>query len=522
MSGLPTSNQNQSGCTPTASNCVIWQGPDLPCINLCTGDSISDVTAKLAQILCNIQDQLQLSNFSTALLCFDPICPPLTDFEDLVNFIINKLCALQAQIQANSIGSGGGCPDPTTGCPIPVPSCFQTTNSLGDQVTTLPMIPYIQALGAQICTMLTNNASLTTTVNQHTVQIQALQSTPPPAPTPLPTVNLPSCVGGSTGATLVNAIDAVASTLCTLQNATDTPTNILSAVNASCINQNSPALGTPGSTLMSNPSWDSSNTLAASVNNLWLTVCDLRSAVTALANCCGGGCDSVVLNMAASYNSGIITLNFSSTGAGSFNDCVAGSTIIITDRSGNTQTVVGVSPLQLASQNQPFNITLNSYINTASQLDITLNGCWMNSVKGLTCERQIVQTLNLTPACPTLTLSSTTTGVTYSFVNAVAPPCTYNIQILQAGTVIATNTVTNPALSATVTGSFTGLNPNTVYQVQVQVNPYNLTPAPAYCPAVQITTQVLVENRWLVSGTPGSGGYFIQPNGSRWLINGTI
>ena len=42
----------QEGCNPMSSNCVLWQGPDIPCINLCKGDSISDITAKLAEELC--------------------------------------------------------------------------------------------------------------------------------------------------------------------------------------------------------------------------------------------------------------------------------------------------------------------------------------------------------------------------------------------------------------------------------------------------------------------------------------
>jgi hypothetical protein len=35
---LPLEPTNtQRGCTPLSSNCVIWQGPDISCINLCKG-----------------------------------------------------------------------------------------------------------------------------------------------------------------------------------------------------------------------------------------------------------------------------------------------------------------------------------------------------------------------------------------------------------------------------------------------------------------------------------------------------
>ena len=45
-------NLDKSTCNPISSNCVIWGGPDIECINLCKGDTITDVTYKLALELC--------------------------------------------------------------------------------------------------------------------------------------------------------------------------------------------------------------------------------------------------------------------------------------------------------------------------------------------------------------------------------------------------------------------------------------------------------------------------------------
>ena len=36
-------NLDNKPCSPISSNCVVWQGPDIPCIQLCTGDTVSDV-----------------------------------------------------------------------------------------------------------------------------------------------------------------------------------------------------------------------------------------------------------------------------------------------------------------------------------------------------------------------------------------------------------------------------------------------------------------------------------------------
>ena len=62
-------NLDNSPCSPISSNCVIWQGPDIPCIKLCTGDTVSDVIHKLAIELCNIMDLLDVNGYD--LSCFD-------------------------------------------------------------------------------------------------------------------------------------------------------------------------------------------------------------------------------------------------------------------------------------------------------------------------------------------------------------------------------------------------------------------------------------------------------------------
>ena len=81
------SNKNQEGCNPISSNCVIWQGPDLPCIQLCKGDSISDVTAKLATELCDLLGQLSTENGNFNLDCFDLTCTNINNIHDLIQFI---------------------------------------------------------------------------------------------------------------------------------------------------------------------------------------------------------------------------------------------------------------------------------------------------------------------------------------------------------------------------------------------------------------------------------------------------
>jgi len=82
-------NLDKGTCNPISSNCVIWGGPDIECIDLCKGDTITDVVYKLALELCIIMDTLNVSNYD--LECLDLSCVP-QDFAELIQAIISKLC----------------------------------------------------------------------------------------------------------------------------------------------------------------------------------------------------------------------------------------------------------------------------------------------------------------------------------------------------------------------------------------------------------------------------------------------
>ena len=55
------SNLSKNGCSPVASNCVAWDGPDLCCITECAGDTMSNVIFKLSQELCYHRALLDLT-----------------------------------------------------------------------------------------------------------------------------------------------------------------------------------------------------------------------------------------------------------------------------------------------------------------------------------------------------------------------------------------------------------------------------------------------------------------------------
>jgi hypothetical protein len=97
-------NLDKSSCNPISSNCVIWGGPDIECINLCKGDTITDVVYKLALELCIIMDTLNVSNYDVE--CLDLACEP-KDFAELIQAIISKLCEPGPEGPQGEIGEKG-------------------------------------------------------------------------------------------------------------------------------------------------------------------------------------------------------------------------------------------------------------------------------------------------------------------------------------------------------------------------------------------------------------------------------
>jgi hypothetical protein len=87
-------NINKDSCSPVSSNCVTWNGPDIECIGLCKGDSITEVVYELATKLCEILGKLDVDNYDLECLNITT-CPPET-FEDLLQILIEKICEIQA------------------------------------------------------------------------------------------------------------------------------------------------------------------------------------------------------------------------------------------------------------------------------------------------------------------------------------------------------------------------------------------------------------------------------------------
>ena len=484
-------SNNQQNCNPISSNCVTWQGPDIACIHLQRGDTVSDVTYKLAVELCDLLDQTALDSFD--LSCFDPICPKPENFHDLIQFIIDKLCTLNgccseatpvamsagAKSFAASASTSGTCPD----CIITIAPCFQYTDQFGNNITTMNIADYAAAIGVRVCTLATQFAGLQTTVSNQGQRITNVETWINNFTTTIPTA-LSSCLYPNTSIQVTAFCQALEQEFCSLRNATGTPASIITAISQQCADlDNTPKLY--GSGLMGMiPGWvlqSNYSTAADAINNLWLTVCDLRASVDNILNTCCN--DSLTCNSTSvSFGSiSIATTNLSVPLLGTTNpgaiDCPSGIALTVSDKFGNTY-ALSPTPAIVASLNgAPITVSLGSTaVQSWSDLDIILTYCIENT-NNIACTGSISSSFLNPSMVPTLTYSLVVPNAIYfDFINpATIVGVTYFVQLFADDevTLIDTKVFVNP-ITSPLTDGFLGLISGDDYKVRIgtQVGTY--------------------------------------------------
>lgn len=265
-------NLDNKPCSPISSNCVIWQGPDIPCIKLCAGDTVSDVVYKLATELCTVLDTLNVTNYDLA--CFNlTACGP-NDFQALVQFLIDQICALQ-----NTTTTTTTTTDTTKSeTLVTVAPCFVVGG-----VSVMTVSEYAQAIGTKVCSLVSQIATINSNINSLDIRVTALESAPAPTFT-IPSFTLGCSIDtlGSGTTQFINTIleSFINDVWCNYyNNITGTSTDLTAAVNRICIADADLQL-TTGTAFSTNPSWIQSgsySTVADAINNLWIALCDVYS-----------------------------------------------------------------------------------------------------------------------------------------------------------------------------------------------------------------------------------------------------
>jgi len=271
-------NFDNSPCSPTSSNCVIWSGPDLPCISLCQGDNITNVVEKLAIELCNVLDTLNINSYD--LECFNLVnCAPQT-FQDLINFLIAKVCELENIPVTPVVPDSGDCP---SNCIVEVAPCF-----VEGGITTMSLTNYVLAIGEKICELVNTISIQQIAINDLDDRVTILENTTPPVYT-TPTFTLGCTIdtlpSGSTQAINVILQAFINNVWCPYVTATGTAGQLIIAVASQCIENTDMSKTYPAQTMSAAypTTWQTTpTTVADTIENIWVAICDLRNALNSL------------------------------------------------------------------------------------------------------------------------------------------------------------------------------------------------------------------------------------------------
>lgn len=270
-------NFDSGTCNPISSNCVIWQGPNIDCINLCNGDTVSDVVYKLATELCTIMDTLNVTSYDLSCLNITA-CGP-SDFTALIQFLIEKICELEG-ITPVTAKSGGGCP---TDCVVTVAKCFQTAG------LTMNLVDYVNMIASRICTIADSIDTINLTLSNHETRLDVIETTYckdcnftiPSVSFTCPSLTGAGVANGSAVQTAVsNFFTNVWCTFFTKLTASTLNGTDLSVLTAS-LNPTTCTLASINSGL--SLSLPSSNDLPTTLSNIWAILCKLKTPVTLTA-----------------------------------------------------------------------------------------------------------------------------------------------------------------------------------------------------------------------------------------------
>ena len=269
-------NLDNSPCSPISSNCVIWQGPDIPCIKLCKGDTVSDIIHKLATELCNIMDLLDVNGYD--LSCFDlASCKP-KNIQELIQFLIERICALEttdAAVAATPTTPGNEAKSTSASTLVTVAPCFVVGTT-----TVMTIAEYAQAMGTRICSIIDQIKAINLQITDLDVRVTTLETTPAPVYT-LPSFaiscNVDSLISGNVYGIDVILESYINDVWCSFYATTGSISDLSAAIASQCILGTDFTKVNPAATYaVQYPNWiQPTVTIADLLNNAWIVLCDI-------------------------------------------------------------------------------------------------------------------------------------------------------------------------------------------------------------------------------------------------------
>ena len=362
----------------------------------------------------------------------------------------------------------------------------------GNLVTRQFPADYITTIGNSLSTQIDNYDAILSTLGTMNGEITVLQGQVA-AILVSGSTSTPSVSTGCLSSGSVQPLPVVTSMLvnnsCAYNAALDTPSNIYQAI----LTENSSALnvgrqyGAPTGQMSNLTGWSSApGTMANAINNLWLTVLDLRAGMSLVYSMITPNCSNVTVGFMASIPSYSTGINIYFAGytfiPSGYTD--NGSTIQVTDTAGNTIST-GFNIIN-ASTSGTVNIPISGTpLLPSSNYTITVTSNVKNTTWNVYCSKTVIETLiNGITSCPVMNLSSTTTTVGFIMNPLITTNVSYSVQLLSGTTALQTQTFVNP--SGLQSGTFNGLTISTLYYVRVTSTVSGA--APVTCASQPITT----------------------------------
>jgi len=377
--------------------------------------------------------------------------------------------------------------------PLTVASNLRFKDYNGDLVTRQFVNDYISNIGANTSNLINQYNQIIsalqgqeTAINTLTTEVEALQT----SGNTIPNVS-GGCFTSGSAVPITTQIGYLTNNSCAYNNVLDTTTNIaLSVLKQGNSLSSAPSYGNPGTTMSNIAGWViNPSTLANAINNLWLTVLDLRGGMSLLYSIVTPTCSQVIVNCVStipSFTTGIQVYfaGYTFIPAG-FTD--NGSYITVTDSAGNT--VSHAFNVVTASTSGAVTIPISGTgLLPNSNYTLTITANTTNSTWQVTCQKTLLQIVtNTLTTCPTITAFSSTTTINFILTPLITTNVVYTVSLLSSGmSVLQTTTITNPAQATS--GSFGGLTALTAYYLRVVTTLTGQNPVTCATQAVSTTS----------------------------------
>lgn len=282
---------------------------------------------------------------------------------------------------------------------IPVTEMFPVASQ---QSLDNPETGYISLIGSKVSDLLAISQSVNLILSQYNTRITTLEQEIDAIQTSGVTFQLyvnGGCLLGNTSVTVPAAVTALIANTCDYNEILGTTTELANSIAAQCSNLNTAQAFSQNSTMSGLAGWDTNpTTVAASDNNQWRAICDLRGGMETILDAVVPNCSQVIVDYAVVLNSGQ-----------SFNLYFDGYSFIPSGYTDNTS-LVQITDTGGHSYQTSFNIVTQS--NTSSPLVINTSGSTVsptstsyqvqvtskvqNTTIGTTCEKVMYKTVQNT------------------------------------------------------------------------------------------------------------------------------